>query len=115
PLNQQIACALLEEKGAIVESADDGSAGVEKFRESGEGMYDVILMDIRMPVMNGYDATRMIRGLKRKDAETVPIVAMTADAFVDDIQKCLDAGMDAHISKPLDPEKMFRTLKEVMK
>jgi len=115
PLNQQIASALLEEKGAIVELAEDGFAAVEKFKESDEGAYDAVLMDIRMPVMNGYEATHAIRGMQRQDAQTVPIVAMTADAFIDDIQKCIDAGMDAHIAKPIDPETMFRILKEVIK
>jgi two-component system sensor histidine kinase/response regulator len=71
-------------------------------------------MDIRMPVMDGYEAARLIRSLPRPDAASVPIIAMTADAFADDVQKCLDCGMNGHISKPVDPEKLFSELSAVM-
>jgi CheY-like chemotaxis protein len=110
PLNQEIAKALLSEKGAIVSIADDGQQGVEAFAASTAGFYAAILMDIRMPVMNGYEAARAIRSLDRPDAATVPILAMTADAFTDDVQKCLDAGMNGHVSKPIDPPTLYSAL-----
>lgn len=110
PMNQEIAKALLTERGLLVDVADNGEAGVRAFENSAPGFYDCILMDIRMPVMNGYEAARAIRLLSRSDAESVPILAMTADAFTDDIRKCLDAGMNGHISKPVDPETMFRVI-----
>ena len=106
PLNQQIAKALLEERGMIVEIAENGQSGIKEFMRSSESYYDVILMDIRMPVMDGYEAARAIRKLKRKDAVKVPIIAMTADAFEEDVEKCLEVGMDGHIAKPLDPDSM---------
>jgi len=110
PLNREIATALLEEKKAIVSIAENGKKGVEIFGKSPEGYFDAILMDIRMPVMDGYEATKAIRAMDRADAETVPVIAMTADAFTEDIQKCLDMGMNAHIAKPIDPVKLFRTI-----
>ncbi|MCI2062405.1 MAG: PocR ligand-binding domain-containing protein [Eubacteriaceae bacterium] len=115
PLNQEIAITLLEEKHMIVELAEDGQQGLEKFANSNAGFYDLILMDIRMPVMNGYDTTKAIRDLSRSDAKTVPIIAMTADAFTDDIRRCIEVGMNAHIAKPLDTKDMFRTIADVMK
>ena len=113
PLNQEIARALLEEKGMLVEMAEDGASGVEMFSHSSVDYYDAILMDIRMPVMDGYEATRQIRALDRADAKTVPIIAMTADAFADDVQKCLDTGMNGHIAKPIDPETLYGTLEKL--
>ena len=115
PLNQEIAKTLLSEKQVIVSIAADGKIGVDMFKESSPGFYDAVLMDIRMPVMNGYEATRAIRALKRADAATVPIIAMTADALTDDIQKCLDAGMNDHLSKPIDPDYMYSVLEHVMR
>jgi signal transduction histidine kinase/ligand-binding sensor protein/ActR/RegA family two-component response regulator len=105
PLNQEIAKAILEKSGAIVEIADNGEIGLAKFRKSSVGYYDVVLMDIRMPIKNGYETAEEIRALKRKDAARVPIIAMTADAFDDDVKKCLNAGMDSHIAKPIDPQR----------
>ena len=110
PLNQEIAKAMLEEKGMLVQTADNGKLGVEAVRNSVPGFFDLILMDIHMPEMDGYEAARHIRSLGRPDAERVPIVAMTADAFYDDVQKCLDSGMNDHIAKPIDPEKMYDVL-----
>ena len=110
PLNQEIAEALLTEMQIAVSIAEDGKAGVEMFRNSSPNYYDAVLMDIRMPVMDGMEATRMIRGLDRADAATVPILAMTADAFSEDIQKCFDAGMNGHISKPVDPDNLYHVL-----
>ena len=93
--------------------AEDGAEGISRFCHSMPGFYNAILMDVRMPVMDGYEATKRIRVLDRSDAQTVPIIAMTADAFSDAVQKCLDVGMNAHISKPVDPELLFRTLQQV--
>ena len=112
-LNREIAIAIIREKGIVAVTAEDGEIGVRKFSESAAGEFDAILMDIRMPVMDGYEATRQIRAMNRSDAETVPIIAMTADAFEDDIQKCLHAGMNGHIAKPIDPELLNRELSKV--
>jgi signal transduction histidine kinase len=110
PLNQEIAEAILESRGMLVVPAADGQAGVKSFAASAIGYFDCILMDIHMPVMDGLAAARAIRALARPDAKTVPILAMTADAFAEDVQKCLDAGMDGHIAKPVDPEQLIRTI-----
>ena len=107
PLNQEIVKELLEQKKAIVNIAEDGQKGVECFTESSVGYYDLILMDVRMPVIDGYRAAKMIRNLPRKDAASVPIIALTADAFTDDIQKSIDAGMNGHIAKPIDPPLLY--------
>ena len=101
-LNREIAEELIGATGASVESAEDGVQAVKKFKESAEGYYDLILMDVQMPHMDGYEATRCIRALGRSDAQKVPIFAMTANAFAEDVQKSREAGMNAHISKPLD-------------
>ncbi len=85
---------------------------MEMFQKSEPGYYDVILMDVRMPVMNGYEATGAIRGLKRADAQEIPIIAMTADAFSEDIQKCLDSGMNAHTAKPINVGEVISLLKK---
>jgi len=111
PLNQEIARTLLMEKQMLVEVAENGQRGVELFSRSMVGYFDAVLMDIRMPVMNGYEAVEAIRALPRPDAKTVPILAMTADAFADDVQKCLDAGMNGHIAKPIDPEQLYGALR----
>lgn len=101
-LNQEIAAELLSYMGAKVDIAGDGKQGCDMFVRSDIGLYDVILMDIQMPVMDGYTATEIIRALDRSDARTVPILAMTADAFAEDIQMAKDAGMNSHMAKPLD-------------
>ena len=110
PLNQEIMAAILAEKGMLVKVADNGLLGLDEFRCSALSYYDVILMDIHMPVMDGYAATRAIRSLERPDARTVPILAMTADAFDEDIQRCLDAGMNGHLAKPVDAGQLYKTL-----
>ena len=115
PINQEIARRLLESKGFEVDIAEDGKEGYTKFVMSNKGYYDLILMDIRMPLMDGYEATKAIRSLKRKDALTVPIVALTADAFEEDKEKALKAGMNGHIAKPLDPEKIFLAIAEALR
>lgn len=101
-LNQEIAAELLSYMGAKVDIAGDGKQGCDMFVRSDIGLYDVILMDIQMPVMDGYTATEIIRALDRSDARTVPILAMTADAFAEDIQMAKEAGMNSHMAKPLD-------------
>ena len=115
PLNQEIVEALLREKGVLTDAAENGEAGVMHFSHSALNYYDAILMDIRMPVLDGYAATVKIRRLTRADAKNVPIVAMTADAFADDVKKCLEAGMNSHISKPIDPENLYRVLADTIK
>lgn len=113
-LNREIALSLLKEKGMITDCAEDGAIGVERFKQSPEGYYDLILMDIRMPHLNGYQATEKVRHLDRKDAKTVPIIAMSADAFADDIQKCMDAGMNGHIGKPIDTKVFTKTIQKAI-
>ena len=114
PLNQEIAKTLLCEKQMTVEVAEDGQQGVYAFAHSPIGYYDAVLMDIRMPVMDGFTAARGIRALPRKDAKTVPILAMSADVFSDDIQKCLSSGMNGHVPKPIEPAALYRALLEAM-
>jgi signal transduction histidine kinase/CheY-like chemotaxis protein len=109
-LNREIAIALLKDKGMEVDTAENGEVGVRKFTDSAPGTYDAILMDIRMPVMDGIEAAKKIRLSDRNDAKSVPVIAMTADAFNDDIQKCTDAGMNAHLAKPVDPEHLYQVL-----
>jgi signal transduction histidine kinase/ActR/RegA family two-component response regulator len=114
-LNAEIATLLLKDKQMEVDWAQDGQQGLEKFRDSLPGYYDLILMDIRMPVLDGYKATRAIRKLARPDAATVPIVAMTANAFEEDLQEAEAAGMNAYITKPVNPQHLYQTLLEVKK
>ena len=113
-LNWEIAEEILSEEGFELERAENGKICVEKFEQSEEGFYDVILMDIRMPVMNGYDACIAIRKLDRSDAD-LPIIAMTADAFSDDVQRCRECGMNEHVSKPIDTGRLMRILKDYLK
>ena len=113
PLNMEIAEELLKIADARVQGAANGQEAVEAFTRSPEGFFDLILMDMQMPVMDGVTATRAIRALNRSDADAVPIVAMTANAFQEDIRKCLDSGMDAHISKPFMLEDILQRFAEV--
>ena len=115
PLNQEIARALLRDRGMTVEIADDGQAGCRAFAKSAVGYFDCILMDIRMPVMNCYQAARAIRAMDRPDAASTPILAMTADAFADDIQQCREAGMNGHIAKPVDPALLYAAICAVLR
>lgn len=101
-LNAEIAAMLLEDKGMHVTRAVDGREAVELFENQPAGTFDVVLMDIMMPRMNGYEATRSIRHMEnRPDGETIPILAMTANAFAEDVQAAMDAGMNAHLAKPI--------------
>lgn len=110
-LNWEIADELLSELGLQLDWAENGQICVNKFQESPVNFYDAILMDIRMPVMTGYEATTVIRSLSREDAD-IPIIAMTADAFSEDIKRCLDCGMNAHIAKPIDIREVARILEK---
>ncbi len=115
-LNREIAVELLgAETGAQIVEAEDGRQAVEIFQQSEPGYFDLILMDIQMPRMDGYAATKAIRALERPDAKTVPILAMTANAFAEDEKKSLEAGMDAHISKPLEIAAVYATLNEILR
>ena len=111
-LNMEIAQFLLNNAGAEVTKAVNGREAVELFQKSEIGAFDVILMDIMMPQMDGYQATRAIRAMDRPDAATVPIIAMTANAFADDRQKAQEAGMNEHVTKPLESGLLLRTIKE---
>ncbi len=109
-INAEIATMILEENGAIVTRCEDGLLTVKCFEESEVGEYNAILMDLRMPNMDGIEATKCIRSMERLDAHLIPIIAMTADVFSDDVQKCIDAGMEAHVPKPIDVDILKMTL-----
>ena len=109
-LNLEIASEILKFKGANIETAENGEIAFEKFENSSPGYYDAILMDIRMPVLSGYDATKKIRKSNHLDSKTIPIIAMTANAFNEDVSKALECGMDDHIAKPIDKEILYSTL-----
>ena len=114
-LNWEIAVELLKEEGFILDTAEDGTIAVEKMRTAKPGQYDLILMDIQMPIMDGYEATRQIRKLKNPETANIPIIAMTANAFEEDRQKALEAGMNEHVSKPIDMERLLEGVKKVLK
>ncbi|MBQ7454551.1 MAG: response regulator, partial [Selenomonadaceae bacterium] len=115
PVNAEIMMMILEMRGMISDHAENGKIAVEKFAASPPGFYDAVLMDIRMPVMDGLQATAAIRALDHPDAKTVPIIAMTANAFDEDVQRSLKAGMNAHLTKPADPEQLYKTLQELIR
>lgn len=114
-LNREIAVELLKEEGFILDTAEDGTIAVEKMRTAKPGQYDLILMDIQMPIMDGYEATRQIRKLENPETANIPIVAITANAFEEDRQKALEAGMNEHVSKPIDMERLLEIMKKVLK
>lgn len=114
-VNREIAKAVLQEIGLEVEDADDGTVALQKVKDAPPNHYDIILMDVQMPIMNGYDATRAIRALDRPDAHKVPIVAMTANAFEEDKENALKSGMNDHLAKPLDIPKLLETLNKYLK
>lgn len=109
-INTFVARRILESKGIIVEHAENGKRAVELVEQSPEGYFDAIVMDIRMPVMNGLEAARQIRAMNRADAQTVPMIAMTANAYEEDICQSLEAGMNAHLAKPIEPQVILDTL-----
>ena len=114
-LNREIAEEILSESGFTVETAVDGSVAVDKVKNSEPGYYDAVLMDIQMPIMNGYEATRTIRALENKELADIPIVAMTANAFDDDREEAFKNGMNEHIAKPINVGKLTETLRQILK
>ena len=112
PLNMEIAKFMLEDEGIEVMTAENGQIAVNIFNNSPENTFNAVLMDVRMPVMDGLTATKSIRALPRTDAVTVPIIAMTADAYSEDIRRTADAGMNAHLTKPVSHEKLLSTLEK---
>ena len=114
-LNREIATAILEESGFTIEEAPDGTDAVDMVKNAEENYYDAILMDVQMPIMDGYEATRVIRTMPRNDVKTIPIIAMTANALEEDKEAALKNGMDAHISKPIDIDKFMEVLKRFVK
>ena len=114
-MNREIAGELLKEEGFILDTAEDGTIAVEKMRTAKPGQYDLILMDIQMPIMDGYEATRQIRKSENPEIAKIPIIAITANAFEEDRQKALEAGMNEHVSKPIDLERLLEVLKNVLK
>ncbi len=112
-LNQEIAKAILEEAGFVIDIVNDGTDAVDTIKRAPADSYDLILMDIQMPVMDGYEASRKIRALDDKARASIPIIAMTANAFEEDRKNAIDAGMNGHIAKPIDVEKLMETLKDI--
>ncbi|MDE5825790.1 MAG: response regulator, partial [Lachnospiraceae bacterium] len=114
-LNQEIAAEILQEAGFSVDLASNGQLAVEKLRASKPGYYQIILMDVQMPVMNGYEATQAIRKLEDPQLASIPIIAMTANAFEEDKQEALRSGMNGHIAKPINIDNLMTTLKTILK
>jgi CheY-like chemotaxis protein len=113
-INAEIVKELMSIRGVNVDHAENGKIVVEMFENSKVDDYDAILMDVRMPEMDGLEATKAIRALNRPDAKTIPIIAMTANAFDEDVQRSLQAGMNAHLSKPVESEQLYKTLEELI-
>ena len=113
-LNMEIAEFIIQSEGAVVTKAWNGQEAVEIYKKSRAGEFDLILMDIMMPIMDGYEATRTIRSMDRKDASTIPIIAMTANAFTEDKMKSKEAGMNEHISKPIDLKQLIKVITVVV-
>ncbi len=109
-LNREIASEILKETGMKIEEAENGKQAVDMFLSAPEKYYDLILMDIQMPVMNGYDATVAIRSLGKKESQSIPIIAMTANAFYEDVNAAISVGMNEHIAKPLDIKKLMECI-----
>ena len=109
-INTEVAVVLLEHRGFAVDTAENGLRAIEMFSKAEPGFYDAILMDIRMPLMDGLTAATNIRHMSNADARTIPIIAMTANAFDDDMEKSKAAGMNAHLAKPIEPERLYQVL-----
>ena len=109
-LNAEIAKTLLEDEGAIITVVHNGQQAIDMFKEKPQGTFDAILMDVMMPIVDGLSATRSIRALDREDAKKIPIIAVTANAFDEDVKRCKEAGMNAHLSKPLEMNKVVETI-----
>ena len=114
-INAEILEEILSIEGAGCEVVENGQQAIERFSKAAEGEFDAILMDVQMPVMNGYDATRAIRALEREEARTIPIIAMTANAFAEDEKEALDAGMNVHLAKPIDIDLLKKVIKQCIK
>ena len=114
-INAQILQMTLSSKQMEMDHAENGRLALEMFEKSPEGYYDAILMDMRMPEMDGLEATKAIRSLSRSDAGSIPIIALTANAFNEDVQRSLQSGLNAHLSKPIVPEELFKTLGSLIK
>ena len=114
-INAEIMTMVLQSREMTVDVAENGKIAVEKFESQPEGTYDAIFMDMRMPEMDGLEATARIRAMDRGDAKTVPIIALTANAFDEDVQRSLQAGLNAHLSKPVEPDALFDTLETLIK
>ena len=114
PLNQEISRRILQKKGMVVTIAENGQVALDTFSQSESNAFDLILMDVMMPVMGGIESATKIRALEREDAKTIPIIALTANAFMEDIQKCVDAGMNTHLSKPINPVLLINTIREYL-
>ena len=113
-INRQIAVRLLEKQGFMVDTAEDGKEAVEKVKNSEKGYYRAVLMDIQMPQIDGYEASRLIRALDDEDKRNIPIIAMTANAFAEDVKRAKEAGMNAHIAKPIDVKNMMEVLTDIL-
>ena len=114
-VNAEIMMMVLQMRDMEADLAENGKIALEKFENSPEGYYAAILMDMRMPEMDGLEATQRIRALDRNDAKTIPIIALTANAFDEDVQRSLQAGLNAHLSKPVEPDVLFETLENMIK
>ncbi|MBR4090991.1 MAG: response regulator, partial [Mogibacterium sp.] len=113
-VNAEIMIMVLSMREMQVDHAENGRIAVEMFEEHEEGYYDAVLMDLRMPEMDGLEATRRIRAMNRRDAKSIPIIALTANAFDEDVQQSMQAGLNAHLSKPVEPDILFETLEELL-
>ena len=113
-LNQEIAVAILGDAGFTTEVAENGRIAVEMLRKSQPGYYQLVLMDVQMPVMNGYEAAKAIRKLENRKLASIPIIAMTANAFEEDRKEALASGMNGHIAKPIDVDNLISTLDEIL-
>ena len=114
-INAEIMIMILSAKGMKVDLAENGRIAVEKFENSAEGYYDAVLMDMRMPEMDGLEATRRIREMERSDARSIPMIALTANAFDEDVQRSMQAGLNAHLSKPIDANLLYETLESLIR
>jgi CheY-like chemotaxis protein len=113
PINAEIMTMVLQMREMEVDLAENGRIAVDKFTEHEPGYYNAILMDMRMPEMDGLEATRHIRAMDREDAKTIPIIALTANAFDEDVQRSMQAGLNAHLSKPVQPDALYETLESL--
>ena len=113
-LNREIAVEILQDAGFTMDTAENGLVAVERMKKALPGDYDLVLMDIQMPVMDGYEATREIRGIENPNISNIPIIAMTANAFDEDKQRTQEAGMNGYVAKPIDIPKMLETLQGIL-